>query len=78
MLLTIDCGNTHIVFGIFHHSKLTYSWRIDTSVTNNKEHFLEIFIDCLMIFECFNWYLFDRRYSFNELSFVFLSFSMIC
>ena len=43
MLLTIDCGNTHVVFGIFDHSDLSYSWRIDTLATNNKEHFLEIF-----------------------------------
>ena len=47
MLLTIDCGNTHIVFGIFDHSDLIYSWRIDTSFINNKEHFLEIFIEKL-------------------------------
>ena len=43
MLLTIDCGNTHVVFGIFDHSDLSYSCRIDTLATNNKEHFLEIF-----------------------------------
>lgn len=43
MLLTIDCGNTHVVFGIFDHSDLSYSWRIDTLATNNKEHFLETF-----------------------------------
>jgi len=43
MLLTIDCGNTHVVFGIFDHSDLSCTWRIDTLATNNKEYFLEIF-----------------------------------
>ena len=43
MLLTIDCGNTHVVFGIFEHSDLSCSWRIDTLATNNEEQFLESF-----------------------------------
>ena len=47
MLLAIDCGNTHVVFGIFNHSDLRYSWRAQTSDTINKERFLSTFLEQL-------------------------------
>ncbi len=47
MLLAIDCGNTHIVFGIFNHSELLHSWRAQTSDTIDKEHFLCSFYEQL-------------------------------
>ena len=49
MLLAIDCGNTHVVFGIFNHSKLSYSWRVETSETNNKQRFFSTFLKRLEI-----------------------------
>ena len=48
MLLAIDCGNTHIVFGIFNHSNLLHSWRAQTSDTIDKERFLSSFHEQLV------------------------------
>ena len=31
MLLTIDVGNTHTTFGVFHYEKLLADWRVSTS-----------------------------------------------
>ena len=50
MLLAIDCGNTHVVFGIFNHSNLLHSWRAQTSETSDKERFLSSFFDQLANF----------------------------
>ena len=50
MLLAIDCGNTHVVFGIFNHSDLRHSWRAQTSDTIDKERFLSSFLKQLAHF----------------------------
>ena len=50
MLLAIDCGNTHVVFGIFNHSDLRHCWRAQTSDTMDKERFLSSFLKKLAHF----------------------------
>ncbi|MBT5574534.1 type III pantothenate kinase [Alphaproteobacteria bacterium] len=44
MLLAIDCGNTHIVFGIFNRSDLSVSWRFETLKTKDVSGFLSDFL----------------------------------
>ena len=44
MLLAIDCGNTHVVFGIFYQFRLFHSWRVETSETVDSERFFSSFV----------------------------------
>lgn len=51
MLLAIDCGNTHVVFGIFNHSNLLHRWWVQTSDTKSKERFLSSFLQQIANFD---------------------------
>lgn len=39
MLLVIDVGNTHIVFGVFEEDKLLYDWRIATAKDRTSDEY---------------------------------------
>ena len=39
MLLVIDVGNTHIVFGVFEEGKLLYDWRIATAKDRTSDEY---------------------------------------
>ncbi|MCX8011557.1 MAG: type III pantothenate kinase, partial [Desulfobacterota bacterium] len=39
MLLTIDIGNTNIVFGVFKNKKLTHYWRIVTQKDKTEDEY---------------------------------------
>lgn len=39
MLLVIDVGNTHIVFGVFEEGKLLYDWRIATAKERTSDEY---------------------------------------
>ena len=38
MLITLDVGNSHTVFGIYAGERLTHHWRIQTSERTTDEH----------------------------------------
>jgi type III pantothenate kinase len=40
MLLAIDCGNTHIVLGVFLGDKLVKSWRVSTNSQRTEDEYL--------------------------------------
>ncbi len=40
MLLAIDCGNTHIVFGVFDGDRLLNSWRVSTDTKKTEDEYL--------------------------------------
>lgn len=42
MLLAVDCGNTHIVLGLFQGEKLTRSWRIATEGNKTEDEYLAL------------------------------------
>lgn len=39
LLLTIDIGNTHTVFGFFRHKELAAHWRLSSSVNRTEDEF---------------------------------------
>lgn len=40
MLLAVDCGNTHIVLGLFQGEELTHSWRISTEGNKTEDEYM--------------------------------------
>jgi len=42
MLLAVDCGNTHIVLGLFQGEQLTRSWRISTEGNKTEDEYLAL------------------------------------
>ena len=42
MLLAVDCGNTHIVLGLFQGRELTRSWRIATEGNKTEDEYLAL------------------------------------
>ncbi len=47
MLLVIDIGNTHVVFGIFKNEKLVGEWRIATHLHKTSDEYGILFADLL-------------------------------
>jgi type III pantothenate kinase len=47
MLLVIDIGNTHVVFGIFKNEKLVGEWRIATHLHKTSDEYGILFTDLL-------------------------------
>lgn len=47
MLLVIDIGNTHVVFGIFKNEKLIGEWRIATHLHKTSDEYGILFADLL-------------------------------
>ncbi|CUT05314.1 type III pantothenate kinase, partial [Candidatus Chrysopegis kryptomonas] len=37
MLLAIDIGNTHTVFGIYQNGKLIHDWRVSSLITRTED-----------------------------------------
>ena len=50
MLLTIDVGNTQIVFGVFDHQNLRRSWRVATDATKTADEFGITFVSLMREF----------------------------
>lgn len=40
MLLAVDCGNTHLVFGLFNGETLLRSWRLSTDTRKTEDEYL--------------------------------------
>lgn len=40
MLLAVDCGNTHLVIGLFDGEKLLRSWRLSTDTRKTEDEYL--------------------------------------
>ena len=47
MLLTIDCGNTNIVLGLFDGDMLLNSWRISTVSGKTEDEYYVLFQNML-------------------------------
>jgi type III pantothenate kinase len=47
MLLVIDIGNTHVVFGVFKNEKLVGEWRIATHLHKTSDEYGILFTDLL-------------------------------
>ena len=48
MLLTIDCGNTHLCFGLYAGNQLLRSWRISTNTSRTEDEYLVLLEQLLL------------------------------
>jgi len=42
MLLAVDCGNTHIVIGVYDGKELVRSWRLSTDINKTEDEYLAL------------------------------------